>query len=189
MLMDHIAPFLPQSGVIADVGSGTGHNAMELRKRSACEVRQFDISDIHWVGETPELLTAISSDDDPFDADCVLLIYVLQYPERPSELLGLIRNSRANCMIVLQSTFHRRWGRWYFRFQEAIWGPVAFHLAKLAGLVTAKICPVKPRRYFRPQDVTELLLQNGFQVDRMHPEFHPITACGSTLFVCRKVGP
>lgn len=187
-LADRVLPFLPMSGLIADVGSGTGHNAVVFRRRSSCAILQFDVTDMHWVGEPP---TVISDEPDtPLlygrEVACVLLIYVLQYPEDPSALLKRILNHGGPQVIVLQSTYRNRWGKFTFLIQEAVFGPIAFYLAALLRLIANEKCSVKPVRYFRADDVVDLLTQCGLRV-RQHEAFtNWLLGTGLDLFLCEK---
>ncbi|MEP3479377.1 MAG: methyltransferase domain-containing protein [Fuerstiella sp.] len=187
-LANRLLPFLPKRGLIADVGAGTGHNAVVLRQRSECEIRQWDVADMHWVGEGAEPI----SDDykTPFLAgqsvQCVLLIYVLQYPQDPVELLNWVLNEEPQQLLVMQSTYRNRWGKCVFRIQEAIFGPLAFHVARLLRLVPHQKCSVNPIRYFQAADMVDLLTGVGLQVCHRQAHSNWLLGTGSDLFVCRR---
>lgn len=188
MLADRLLPFLPAQGLIADVGAGTGHNAVVLRQRSECKIRQWDVADMHWVGEGAEPIP-----DDfktPFLAgqsvQCVLLIYVLQYPKDAASLLNWILNEEPQQLLVMQSTYRNLWGKFVFRVQEAIFGPMAFYLARLFRLVPHQKCSVNPVRYFRAADMVDLLNGSGLQVCHVQAHSNWLLGTGSDLFVCRR---
>ena len=187
-LADRLLPLLPESGLIADVGSGTGHNAEVLRRQSACELVQFDVADMHWVGEPPERIT-----DNPQTLsfagrkiDCVLLIYVLQYSDDPALLLNRIFSEGAKQILVVQSTYRNRWGKCVFRIQEALFGPLAFYLARLFRLIAQGKCSVKPIRYLQANDVVELLNRIGVHICDHQSDSNWLLGTGTDLFVCRK---
>lgn len=187
-LADRLLPFLPKSGLITDVGSGTGHNAVVLRQRSDCEIRQWDVADMHWVGERPHRIS-IDSKMPLFTGpkiDCVLLVYVLQYPEDSALLLNRIVNEGARQVLVLQSTYRNRWGKCVFRIQEAVFGPLAFYLARLVRLVPHEECSVNPVRYFCSDDVVDLLNDCGLYVRHQQSHSNWLLGTGSDLFVCGK---
>lgn len=187
-LADRLLPFLPEDGLIADVGSGTGHNSVILRKRSACDIQQFDVADMHWVGERPHRISDESA--TPLfagrEVDCVLLIFVLQYPQDPTLLLNRILNEGPKQILVLQSTYRNRWGKCVFRIQEAVFGPLAFYVARFAGLIPNEKCSVKPVRFFRSDRVVDLLNLWGLQVCHQQSNSHWLLGTGSDLLVCRK---
>lgn len=187
-LVDRLLPYLPEQGLIADVGAGTGHNAVVLRQRSECEIRQWDVADMHWVGEGAEPIP--DNFKTPFltgqTANSVLLIYVLQYPTDPARLLNWILNEKPQQLLVMQSTYRNCWGKCVFRIQEAIFGPVAFYLARLFRLVPDQRCSVNPLRYFRAADVVDLLHDCGLKVCHRQAHSNWLLGTGSDLFVCRK---
>lgn len=187
-LADRVLPFIPDAGLIADVGSGTGHNAVVFRNQSSREILQFDVTDMHWVAERPHLISGKPGDDlfAGHKVDCALLIYVLQYPADPSALLTLILNKGVQQVIVLQSTYQNRWGKFTLRIQEALFGPIAFYLAVLFCLVVRQKCAVKPVRFFQATDVVDLLTACGLKVCRHEVCSNWLLGTGSDLFVCKK---
>jgi hypothetical protein len=56
-LYRRIQQHLPTAGAVADVGSGTGHNAQAIRNHTSLAVTDFDIADIHWVGLPPQRIS------------------------------------------------------------------------------------------------------------------------------------
>lgn len=187
-LVRWLLPYLPESDSVADVGSGTGHNAVTFRKQAECSLVQYDVTDIHWVGEAPHLFSAdgqsafLSSEQ----INCVLLIYVLQYPEHVESFLSRVLLSDAETFVVVQSTYQGRWGKCVFCIQEAVFGPIAFHLARLVRLIPWTQCPVTPRRYFTAEDLIELLTNCGLQVCEYDNRSNRLLGTGDELLVCRK---
>ncbi len=47
---------LPADGMIANIGSGNGHNAERIRTQTSLNVYEYDVADIHWTGPGPRLI-------------------------------------------------------------------------------------------------------------------------------------
>ena len=107
-LFDRVGRHLPGSGTIADIGSGTGHNAEEIRRNTTLSVREFDVADLHWVGPGPVIFAGgrVPVDDGAFDG--LLLLFVLQYVDSPHALLSEVRRVSHGPVIVVQSIY-RGW--------------------------------------------------------------------------------
>jgi hypothetical protein len=178
-----VSPHLPLAGTIADIGSGTGHNAEQIRHRTALIVDEYDVADLHWVGPGP---TLISDDSLPARDHCfasLLLLFTLQYPESVSRILHEVRRVLQGSVIVLQSTYTGRLGLFVLRLRESIWGKIAFHLAVLMKLITCANCPVLPRRFFTRQQLIEEFHRSGFVVREIHPSNWPGLNVSRDLFV------
>ena len=141
-LFARLAPHLPQSGTIADVGSGTGHNAAHIQQHTALCVCEFDVADMHWVGSGPTLMSdpLIPARDCRFSS--LLLLFVLQYVESVPLLLRETRRVAEGPVIVMQSTYSGAWGLCVLRWREFFWGRAAYALAALVRLVRAVDCPL-----------------------------------------------
>lgn len=163
-LFGRIASHLPTEGTIADVGSGTGHNAEELRQRTRLIVNEYDVADLHWVGPGPMMLegTAIPAPDQAFDS--LLLLYVLQYPESVPTLLSEARRVTRGRVIVVQSTYSGRRSLFVLRLREFVWGRLAFSLAAWARLVRPNRCPLVPHHFFTRQELFSAFQSSGFDV-------------------------
>lgn len=188
-LVDWLVPHLPEAGCVVDVGSGTGHNAETLRRKTDCDVLQYDVADIHWVGEAPSLFSG--NGETSFlpakEIRCVLLIYVLQYPEDVESLIRRVLLSPAETIVVVQSIYKGRWGKCVFRLQEAAFGPVAFHLARLVRLIPGIRCSVKPKRYFTAEELMATLSRCGLRVCKQDSRMNRLLGTGDELLVCRRV--
>ncbi|HVV98897.1 MAG TPA: methyltransferase domain-containing protein, partial [Planctomycetaceae bacterium] len=135
-LFARLAPHLPRAGTIADIGSGTGHNAAHIQRQTALCVCEFDVADMHWIGAGPTLMP-----DDSIPAhDCrfssLLMLFVLQYVESVPRLLQESRRVAEGPVIVLQSTYSGAWGRCVLRMREFFWGRGAYAVAALVRLVS-----------------------------------------------------
>ena len=163
-LVKRLRPHLPATGLIADVGSGTGHNAEAIRRLNGIEVHEFDVADLHWVGPGPQIFDKcrLPAEDGSFES--LLLLFVLQYPDSPSELLKECRRVSRGPTLVVQSTFRGTWGRTVLAVREFFWGRAALRLAVLTGLVHCAGHILKPRRFFTVSELHRLFDEAGFVV-------------------------
>ncbi len=163
-LLGRLRDLLPVSGVVADVGSGTGHNAEAIRRQCGLRVSEFDIADIHWVGPGAVLFDGdkIPAEDNNFD--CVLLLFVLQYPESPQQLLMEARRISRGSVIVVQSTYGSRWGDLVLSVREFFWGRFAFDIAIFFRIVKPVDCPLWARRRLTREDLTKLFTDAKLRV-------------------------
>jgi hypothetical protein len=178
-----VSPHLPVAGTIADVGSGTGHNAEQIRRRTTLTVNEYDVADLHWVGSGPMLMSdaAVPAPDRCFAS--LLLLFVLQYPESASRLLLEARRVTLGSVIVLQSTYTGPLGLLVLRLREFLWGKVAFHLAVLLRLIGRASCPLRPRRFFTRRELLEEFQRSGFVVRTIHSSSWPVLNVSRDLFV------
>lgn len=168
-LLTRISHRLPESGVIADIGSGTGHNADAIRRSGKCHVREFDVANLHWVGPGPELISnsRIPVDDRVFDG--LIMLFVLQYPVSPEELLRECCRVSRGPIVVIQSTYQSRLGRTILMIREFIWGRFASRLAALAGLVHPHYDSLQPCHDFTRLELKNLFARVGLAVIEFVP--------------------
>src|ERR1700694_3638237 len=76
---------------VADIGSGSGHNASCWRTTLGVEVDEFDAADLHWVGAGPPLWHGARLPSATAEYDAVTLLFVLQYAPHPASLLQEVR--------------------------------------------------------------------------------------------------
>ncbi|MEZ6061029.1 MAG: hypothetical protein R3C19_11755 [Planctomycetaceae bacterium] len=184
-LFQRIRPHLPDSGVIADIGSGTGHNGEALRERAGLQVLEFDVDDLHWVGPAPSRIVngRIPADDDSVDA--ALLLFVLQYPANAPQVLREAARVSSGSVIVLQSTHEGRFAKGVLKVREFFFGRFGFFLARVAGLVPARSCPLMPERYFTSAGLMQAFDDAGLAVVATEPESMPFIRLRRELFVLR----
>jgi ubiquinone/menaquinone biosynthesis C-methylase UbiE len=161
----HLAPLQR----IADIGSGTGHNAQCWRETLDLVVDEFDVADLHWVGAGPTLFDGrkVPVSNEAYDG--ATLFFVLQYAVDAVELLCDVRRVCSGRVVVIQSTYQGRWGRICLALREFFWGRVAFHVARLAGAVRAAPCPLRPRRCFTRDELRQVFTQAGLTVSAWEP--------------------
>jgi hypothetical protein len=188
-LFARLAPHLPDRGTIADVGSGTGHNAEHIRQHSALAVCEYDVADLHWVGTGPTLISddAIPTHDRRFAS--LLLLFVLQYVDSVPLLLGETRRVADGPVIVLQSTYSGAWGLCVLRLREFFWGRAAHALAALFRLVCRSDSPLVPRRFYTRAELVEEFRQAGFAVRTVLPANWPGLSVSRDLFVLEALQP
>jgi hypothetical protein len=178
-----VSPHLPVAGTIADVGSGTGHNAEQIRHRTTLIVHEYDVADLHWVGPGPTLMSeeSVPAQDRCFAS--LLLLFVLQYPESVSSILFEARRVTQGSVIVLQSTYTGALGQFVVRFREFFWGRMAFHLAVFMRLIRYHDCPLRPRRFFTRRELLEEFHRSGFVVRNIQHSSWPGLKASRDLFV------
>ncbi len=193
LLFQRVGPHLPESGVIADIGSGTGHNAEEVRRRTALLVREFDVADLHWVGPGPVIFNGgrVPVEDGAFDG--LLLLFVMQYVDSPNELLSEVRRISRGPVIVVQSVYRGWWGRTVLGLREFIWGRLALRVAVALRVLPPVECPLNPQRYLTRPDLHRLFEASGLVVVKTEPAEWFGLSVSRDLFVlesrgCR-VGP
>jgi SAM-dependent methyltransferase len=182
-LFARLGPHLPASGTIADIGSGTGHNAEEIRRRTALTVREFDVADLHWVGPGPAIVAGnrVPIDDRAFDG--LLLLFVLQYPDSPRELLAEACRISRGSVIALQSTYRGEWGRAVLTMREFTWGRLALRVASAFRVVRPVECSLRPRRHFTRAELLQLFDDAGLVVVSFEPAEWPGLRVSRDLYV------
>ena len=168
-LFDRVGPHLPSLGTIADIGSGTGHNAEEIRRRTTLSVREIDVADLHWVGPGPVIIEGnrVPVEDGAFEG--LLMLFVLQYLDSPQELLAEVCRISRGPVIVLQSTYRGKWGRTVLGLREFLWGRLALRVAVGLRVLQPVECPLSPRRYFTRSELHRLFDAAGLVVVKSQP--------------------
>ena len=168
-LFERVGPHLPGSGTIADIGSGTGHNAAEVRRRTTLSVCEFDVADLHWVGPGPVIFDGgrVPVDDGAFDG--LLLLFVLQYVDSPHALLSEVRRVSRGPVIVVQSAYRGWWGRTVLGWREFVWGRLALRVAVGLRVLPPVKCPLSPRRYFTRPELHRLFDAAGLVIVKTEP--------------------
>ena len=188
-LIARLCHCLPESGVIVDIGSGTGHNAEAIRLLGKHQTREFDVADLHWVGPGPELISdsQIPVGDQVFDG--LILFFVLQYPVSPEELLRECRRVTNGPLLIIQSTYQGRLGRIALVIREFFWGRFALQIATLAGLVRPAEYSLKPRHEFTRFELKDLFARVGLVVVACIPAEWWMLGVSRDLFVLKHEEP
>ena len=134
-LMEQVRAWLPATGPVLDLGSGTGHLSARLEQDLGLEVVAADVSDIRVVGPPPILIAdGVLPFEDGHDT-AALLFFMLAYPKQPASVLAEVARVTRGPIIVVQSLHANRFGYAWLRVREFIWTIVAFHVSKLLGYV------------------------------------------------------
>ena len=134
-LIAQVGEWLPATGPLLDLGSGTGHLSAHLEQERGLETVTADVSDMHVVGRPPVLIAdgVLPFEDDAFSA--ALLFFMLAYPERPADVLREAARVTRGPVIVVQSFYAGRLGYAWHRAREFVWTIVAFHVSRAIGYV------------------------------------------------------
>jgi hypothetical protein len=178
-----VAPHLPLAGTIADIGSGTGHNAEQIRQQTALIVDEYDIADLHWIGPGPTLMSGDSFPAHDRSFTSLLLLFVLNYPDSISRILLESRRVTQGSIIVIQSTYTGKFGLCVLRIREFFWGKMAFHLAAFLRLVHRGDCPLRPLRFLTRGELLEEFHRSGLVVRQIHESRWPGLNVSRDLFV------
>jgi hypothetical protein len=169
-LMRRLESWIPAGSRVADIGSGTGHNAEAWRHHFDASVEEFDVADLHWVGGGPMIFDGRMLVASDASYSVVTLLFVLQYASDPLGLLQEIRRVSADRVILIQSTYRGTWGYFWLRVREFVWGPLAYGVARVAGIVKGPSCSLKSRTLFTREQLAELFRQTGLTVIHWEPE-------------------
>jgi hypothetical protein len=169
-LVKRMRDWIPRASCIADVGAGTGHNAREYRQQLDATVDEFDVTDLHWIGSGPVLFDGRLLPVSDSSYSVVTLLFVLHYTVCPIELLNELRRMSASRIIVVQSTYRGHWGHTCLRLREFFWGPVAFHLARMFGIIRGQSCPLISVKHYTRIELQRLFQQAGLTIRHCEPQ-------------------
>lgn len=172
-LSRRLQPWIPTGSRIADIGSGTGHNAEAWRARFDVTVDEFDVADLHWVGSGPALFDGRRLPVDKHSYDIVTVLFVLNYSPAVLELLTEVRRISRGRVLLLQSTYQGYWGLFWLRVRDLCWGPIAFHLARLCGIIRGQSCPLIAQQLFTLYELQELLRKAQFRISHIDSQWTP----------------
>jgi SAM-dependent methyltransferase len=186
-LIDRLAPFLPTTGRIADIGCGTGHNAAALHHRfpalHCCEV---DVADMKLIGPPPLLIRDDVIPLPDLSRDVGLMLFVLHYPPEPERLLSEARRIVSQSLIVLQSAYRGRLSRRVLACREWMQGRGAFRAARTLGVVRGSGASLDPTTSLDRPRLKQLFAETGWRITAHHPQYWPLTCVSRDLFVLEK---
>jgi len=185
-LAANLVQHLPASGIVVDIGSGTGHNAAALRQKiPALTCIECDIADFHVVGSGPIVIGDIL----PFQGgsvDACLLQFILQYPSNPQ---GILREARrvtsAGGVIIVRQTVHGHGlSKMALAVHELAWGPLAYEFSRLFAAVPAGASTyLRPRRLFSQTSLLSLCEATGLHCRSMSILQNGPGTCDDVLLV------
>ena len=164
-LVRWISPYLPQDGVVIDVGAGTGHTIQAVRRQHPdLDSVEVDVVNIRVVPGNAVLFDGyrLPFVDGQFSA--AIVIFVLQYCNKPQTLLRNLHPMMNGPILLIQSTYHSRFGYWWLRAFDFLWGPIAFHIARIFGLVHTSEHALDGKTFYTLSELTQLVEQAGFHV-------------------------
>lgn len=182
-LFQRISPFLPIKGQVLDIGCGTGHNAREIRDRTALDVYEADVENMKILPPPPIIFNGY---DLPFENDsfqCVLLLFVLHYCKDIVSLLQEIRRVTSGALIVLQSTYVGIIGKATLQTRDWVEGTLAFYVARLVGLIGKYPCPLHPREFLERERLETMFNQAGWSITYFEPQYWPFVKVSRDLYV------
>lgn len=154
-LIEQLEPWLPATGPVLDVGSGTGHFAARLERERGVDVITADVTDMHIIGRPPVRIVdgVLPFADDAFAT--ALLIFMLAYPEHPAAVLAEAARVSRGPIILVQSVYSGRLGRAWHRGREFVWTILAFHASRRIGYVPPDAAFTMHTRRFYTADALE----------------------------------
>lgn len=182
-LTRRLEPWIRTGSQVADIGSGTGHNAEAWRQQLGAAVEEFDVSDLHWIGSGPIIFDGRTLVVSDASYSVVTLLFVLQYASDAIGLLQEVRRVSAGRVILIQSTYRGTWGYFWLRVREFVWGPLAYGVARLAGIVKGPSCSLKSRTLFTREQLAELFRKTRLAVIHCEPENWPGMSISRDLYV------
>ena len=164
-LIEEVGAWLPTTGPVLDLGSGTGHLSARLEREMGLDVVPADVSDMHVVGRPPVLITDGTL---PFEArtfSAALLIFMLHYPSNPARLLAEVARVTHGPIILVQSLHRGRFGYAWLRVREFFWTIVAFRMSKLIGYVSAEAkFTMHARRFYTERALRQDVATAGLRI-------------------------
>ena len=168
-LCRRLCPHLPARGRVLDVGSGTGHNALVLERRTGLVVTEIDVAPMNCVGRTPLLFDGarLPFADAAFDA--ATLLFVLHYAVDPVLLLREARRVTRGPLLVLQSVSTSRTGAALLRAREWAQGRGAYRATQWAGLLPRGPHPLNPQCFHTRPSLDRLIAAAGLHLVAREP--------------------
>lgn|GEM_PF-2872704 len=128
-----VAPHLPDKGLVLDLGSGAGHNAEAISRRTGLRVVEADLANLARVGAGPVLLDGrrLPFRDRAFGA-CTL-VFVLQYVADAEAFWRELQRVVAGPVLVMQSIVASRSAQGVLRLSDQVLGPTGCRAAAALG--------------------------------------------------------
>ena len=164
-LLKQVGAWLPAEGPVLDLGSGTGHLAVQLERERGLDVITADVSDMHVVGRAPVLIGdgALPFEEGAFSA--ALLFFMLAYPKDPASVLAEAARVTRGPIILVQTLYSGRFGYTWHRVREFVWTFVAFQISKVIGYVPADATfAMHTRRFYTDQDLERHVRAAGLRI-------------------------
>lgn len=164
-LIEQLGAWLPASGPVLDLGSGTGHLSHRLERERGLEVVTADVSDMHVVGRPPILVAdgVLPFEEGTYTA--ALLVFMLAYPGDPPALLREVARVTRGPIILVQTIHSGRLAYAWLRVREFAWTIVAFHVSRLVGYVPPQArFSMRTRRFYTDAALRRDLAAAGLRI-------------------------
>ena len=168
-LVRRLGPHLPTRGDLLDVGSGTGHNARVIERKTGLAVTELDVVDMNCVGRTPRIFDGIHIPFTDQSFDAVTLLFVLHYASEPARLLHEAMRVSRGPLIVLQSIYTCAWGSALLQMREWGQGRGAYHAMQWAGCLPKGPHPLSPKCYHTDDSLRSLFASAGLAATVQQP--------------------
>lgn len=178
-----LVPHLPPGARLLDIGSGTGHNAVALRRLSGGTCVEVDVVDFHLAGEGPLLFDGERLPIAEERVDVGLLIHVLSFAGRPATLLREAGRVASRGVVVIQTVYHGLHGRLFLRFRGWLLGRGAFRACRALGLIPWAPDPLAVRRRFSPGELESIVRDAGLVLLRAESKGGFASLTSRTLLV------
>lgn len=164
-LIEQVGTWLPTTGLLLDVGSGTGHLAARLERALGVQVVSVDVADMHVVGKPPILISdgMLPFKEGTFSA--TLLVFMLAYPANPAGLLTEVARVTQGPIILVQSLYSGCPGYVWLRIREFLWTLVAFYLSKCIGYIPAETpFTMQAQRFYTASELQREIAIAGLRI-------------------------
>lgn len=164
-LIEQVDEWLPDQGLVLDLGSGTGHLSAWLERERGLEVITADVSDLHVVGRPPVLIAdgALPFEEKTFSA--TLLFFMLAYPKDATAVLAEAARVTRGPIILVQTINSGSLGYTLHRLRELFLTVVTFHVLKLAGYISSKAeFSLNARRFYNRQELQRDVAAAGLRI-------------------------
>lgn len=179
-----IAPFLPESGPVLDLGSGAGHNGAALRSLTGQRFVEADLGNLSRVGPGPVLYDGRRLPFRNRSFSACTLIFVLQYVADVASLFAELQRVVAGPILVMQSTVALPRRKGWLRLSDDLLGPIGCRTAAAIGYLGQS--GRRPRwsveRSFDLPSIEAWFVQFGLSATLLSPGPWPIGPVRHDLF-------
>jgi SAM-dependent methyltransferase len=185
-LADWLVPHLPSNGLGLDVGAGTGHNRRAFEQRSRVRFVELDVVAFQVIRGS---LVQFDGWRLPFQSasfSCAVAIYVFTYCYDPVALLREIRRSVAGPLLVVQSSYRDHVGHWALQFNDWLWGPMAFQVARWVGFVDQQQHALRGYAYYSRERLGMLFGAAGWHFQVLDSWTWPWAAVQTDLYLLQE---
>ena len=155
---------LPYHGSLLDIGSGTGHNGREIKRRMGLALTELDLTDMSMTGTPPLLYDGKHIPFPDKSHDCSTMIFVLQYVADPYTFLKEVKRITTGNIIVLQTVYQTPLSGYLLKVYEFLMGRLPYYLFKMLSIFPNAICTLKPARQYSASQLEDLFTTTGLVI-------------------------